>query len=116
MHLLKMKRKLTTQLKEILNSNFFVKGSSTKISLFQKKKKKKKKCRFSFVKISSNNIYIFKKKKKKKKKCSFSFRKFASTKAPRRTIIKCESKIMESKLLNSLKSMKNDKSLGSMAS
>ena len=88
-----MKRKLTTQLKEILNSNFFVKGSSTKISLFQKKKKKKK-----------------------KKKCSFSFRKFASTKAPRRTIIKCESKIMESKLLNSLKSMKNDKSLGSMAS
>ena len=91
MHLLKMKRKLTTQLKEILNSNFFVKGSSTKISLFQKKKKKKK-------------------------KCSFSFRKFASTKAPRRTIIKCESKIMESKLLNSLKSMKNDKSLGSMAS
>ena len=91
MHLLKMKRKLTTQLKEILNSNFFVKSSSTKISLFQKKKKKKK-------------------------KCSFSFRKFASTKAPRRTIIKCESKIMESKLLNSLKSMKNDKSLGSMAS
>ena len=92
MHLLKMKRKLTTQLKEILNSNFFVKSSSTKISLFQKKKKKKK------------------------KKCSLSFRKFASTKAPRRTIIKCESKIMESKLLNSLKSMKNDKSLGSMAS
>ena len=91
MHLLKMKRKLTTQLKEILNSNFFVKSSSTKISLFKKKKKKKK-------------------------KCSFSFRKFASTKAPRRTIIKCESKIMESKLLNSLKSMKNDKSLGSMAS
>ena len=92
MHLLKMKRKLTTQLKEILNSNFFVKSSSTKISLFQKKKKKKK------------------------KKCSLSFRKFASTKAPRRKIIKCESKIMESKLLNSLKSMKNDKSLGSMAS
>ena len=91
MHLLKMKRKLTTQLKEILNSNFF-------------------------VKISSTNISLFKKKKKKKKKCSFSFRKFASTKAPRRTIIKCESKIMESKLLNSLKSMKNDKSLGSMAS
>ena len=85
-----MKRKLTTQLKEILNSNFFVKTSSTKISLFQKKKKKK-----NAVSLSENSPV---------------------PKLQEEQVIKCESKIMESKLLNSLKSMKNDKSLGSMAS
>ena len=84
-----MKRKLTTQLKEILNSNVFVKSSSTKISLFQKKKKKK---------------------------CSFSLENLPAPKLQEEQVIKCESKTMESKLLNSLKSMKNDKSLGSMAS